>query len=65
MRDRVIIRPDPRGFGVIDPSAGRPAAIGPIPQAGLSKADADHLAQWLAAPGRDGERAPVQSLSWP
>lgn len=52
MRDRVIIRPGPRGFGVIDPATGGPA-------------DTDHLAQRLAAPGRDGERATVQSLSWP
>lgn len=56
MPDRFIIRPVPQGVSVIDLSTGAPAVIGQVPQAGLTKAVPDHLAQLLAARGRNRQR---------
>ena len=47
MTPRYIIRPDPRGFSVVDLTLGAPVVVGAEAQSGLSRADAEHMAGLL------------------
>ncbi|MEW5687708.1 MAG: hypothetical protein AB1942_22565 [Pseudomonadota bacterium] len=50
MIERYVIRPDSRGFSVIELATGAPAVIAMAPQRGLTQEDANHLAGLLNAP---------------
>lgn len=47
MSERYTIRPDARGFTVLDLELAGPATLASLPQTGLSRADAEHTADLL------------------
>lgn len=47
MPDRYTLRPDARGFTVLDLDAGTAAQIASQPQSGLSREDAEHTVELL------------------
>lgn len=55
MSARYIVRPDSRGFSVSDLTTGEPVVIAQMPQTGLSKEDAEHMAGLLNARETEGQ----------
>lgn len=53
--DRYTTRPDREAFSVFDVWPGEVAVIAMVPQAGLSKEDADHTANLLNRRSRQGD----------
>lgn len=53
--DRFALRPDPKGWTVLEVWTGRPAVVAGVPQAGLKEADAQHTADLLNKNARRGD----------
>ena len=63
MTERFVIRPDRKGFSVIDIWIGEAASIAMMPQTGMRETDARHVAELLNQHAGDGDRtvpAPAQ-----
>lgn len=58
--DRYLTRPDREAFSVFDVWTGEVAVIAMVPQTGLSKQDADHMAALMNRRARQGEREVYQ-----